>query len=209
MITLTPKETNILATLILCGLIFIGALAFSTDSAHSKYEESLHKKELEIVKYKTEADQILKENLKYKRALRDKDEAYEKLEQDNLKNTDLATRKIQELLKDKQKMKEVFIPYKDSTGVAIALVQFEGCKEENKIVIAQRELLKSKSQIQDSIIVNLEEVITLDRKVFTNYEDQIEIHKKYEKRLIRKNKFAKISTIVVGVIGLVGIIVTQ
>lgn len=206
MITITRKELNVIGTIILFLLILLGAIATYTDSEEGNFKESLHKKDLEIVKYRTEADQILKENVKLKQIKRDYEKAYEKLDQDYQKNTDLYTIKIQELSKDKQKMKEVFIPYKDSTGVAIALVQFEGCKEENKIVIAQRDLLKSKSQIQDSIIVNLEEVVALDRKVFTNYEDQIGIHKKAEKRLRNKVRLLKFTTSAAVVLGIVGII---
>jgi hypothetical protein len=207
MITLTKKDLNIVFAVSIAVLIFIAALTIYSDRSEVKHKEAIHQKELELVKQKAEADQLIIDNVKLRQLTREKDEAYIKLDQDFRNNTELYITKIDELRKNKEKVKEVFKPYKDSTEVAIALVQFEGCKEENKIVIAQRDLLKSKSVLQDSIIVNLEQVITIDRKMFTNYENQIEIHKKYEKRLVRKNKLAKLTTVVVGIAGIVGIII--
>lgn len=206
MIQINPKIYNRLIAGVIALVIMSATLLFVNTNNKKRYEKELHNSELEIVKYKTEAEQLIKNNQNLKRAIRVKDEAYIKLDTAFRNNTELYITKVEELRKSKQKVKEVFLPYKDSTEVAVALVQFEGCKEENKIVIAQRDLLKSKSSLQDSIIVNLEQVITLDRKMFTNYENQIEIHKKNEKRLRNRVRIGKFTTVAVGVIGIIGII---
>src|SRR5688500_852176 len=127
MIQINPKIYNRLIAGVITLVIMCATLIFVTTNNKKRHDRNLRKSELEIVKYRTEAEQLIKQVQNHKRAIREKDEAYQKLDTAFRNNTELYLTKVEELRKSKQKVKEVFLPYKDSTDVAVALIQFEGC----------------------------------------------------------------------------------
>lgn len=204
-IEINKRTFNILITGFIVAVIFALLMGYLNYNSSKSIEKS-HKLDLENAVLKTQIEEHQKDKFEYMRTIREINQKYVKSEEDLRNNTEVYLKTIAEVKKGKQKVREIFLPYKDSTEVAVALVQFEQCKDENTIIISQNTLLKSKSAIQDSVINTLEDVITLKDKIIVNTESRVDILKKDNKRLEKRLKVSKFAIVGTTVLGIVGII---